>query len=208
VLFAIVCLERRPHRSDAAMEAGLRGSGGDAEDPADLSKRKSGIVMEHHYRALVEIESREPAVERIALGDQEIVADVDPVVLRDDAQLNDRTALFTPGMPVAGPNEQPVQPRIEPLRIPQPADVSPGLDERLLGCVLRSVAITKDQAGDRVQSSERARDERREGLMIAFARPLSQIQLHRRPPSSARLLWSRSKSSGMGATERFPNRGS
>jgi hypothetical protein len=49
-------------------------------------------------------------------------------------------------------DEQSVKPGIEPLRITQARQVTPGVDEGLLHGILRRVDITEDQSGDREQS--------------------------------------------------------
>jgi hypothetical protein len=134
--------------------------------------------MQDEHRPLVEVEPREPSVELVALRDRELVPGVARFHVMDHAQLDHHPAPLPSGVSVARPHEEPVEPGVEPIRITQPADVSPGLDERLLGRVLRSVPIAQDQGGDRIQPSERTRGERGEGFMIALPRPSCEVSLH------------------------------
>ena len=48
------------------------------------------------------------------------------------------------GQPIAGTHDEPVQPRVEPVGVAQPADVPPGGDERLLDGVLGALAVVED----------------------------------------------------------------
>ncbi len=48
-----------------------------------------------------------------------------------------------------------MEPRLEPVGIPQGGEVAPGGDERLLGGVLGPPVVTEDQAGRGVESADR-----------------------------------------------------
>ena len=71
------------------------------------------------------------------------------------------------GGSIARANQQPAQPGVEPIRITQAAEVLPGLDQRVLDGVLRSLGVAQDQAGNRKQATRAARRQRRERLQIA-----------------------------------------
>jgi hypothetical protein len=56
------------------------------------------------------------------------------------------------GGPIAGADEQPVQPRVEPVRVAQTADVLPRSDERLLDDVLSERSVAQDQPSRLIQA--------------------------------------------------------
>ena len=124
------------------------------EDRGHLRQREADEVVQNEDRALFEIEACETPVELVALGDRELVAPEAWFGLGDHTHFNDGSLVVPSRMAMAGSDKQPVEPRVDGRRIAQPADVSPCIDERLLGCVLRSVSIPQDQASDRIQSAE------------------------------------------------------
>ena len=51
---------------------------------------------------------------------------------------------------VAGVDDEPMEPGLEPLGVAQRRQVPPGAEQRLLRGILRTVAITKDPVGEGV----------------------------------------------------------
>ena len=47
-----------------------------------------------------------------------------------------------------------MEPRIEPVRVTQPGQVTPGSDERFLDRIARQLAVPEDQPGGRVQARD------------------------------------------------------
>jgi hypothetical protein len=66
-------------------------------------------------------------------------------------------------------DEQPMEPGIESIGVADGANVQPRGHEGLLDGIRRQVVASQDQAGRSVQSIERVRGERREGVVVAVA---------------------------------------
>jgi hypothetical protein len=86
-----------------------------------------------------------------------------------------------------GVDGQSIEPGIEPVRVPETREVTPGPDEGLLDRVARELRVPDNESGCRVQPRERRVDEAREGVMIAsLCSPdevsLVHVRLGVRPP--------------------------
>jgi hypothetical protein len=92
----------------------------------------------------------------------------------------------TPAGVLARPDEQPGQPGLEALRVTQAWKASPRVDEGVLDGVFGQGIVAKDQPGDRVETTDRARDEAREGVMIALPRLDHELWIHLVPPDPTR----------------------
>ena len=66
-----------------------------------------------------------------------------------------------------GAHDQPVEPGVEAVRVPQRGQITPGSDERVLDGVLGLFGIPEDQPGGRVQAGDRGACQLGEGVMIA-----------------------------------------
>src|SRR5262245_64369233 len=98
----------------------------------------------------------------------------------------------------AGMHEQPVEPRIEAIRVAQPGQAPPGANETLLDRVARELRVPEDQPVRRVQPRDQPADEHVEGVMIASHRPVHELSLvHGGPPGCCAAI--RSRSDGMAA---------
>ena len=135
-------------------------------------------MVQDEDRSLIEVKTCKTPVELVALGDRELVTPEARFDLGHHAHLDDGSPLISLRLPMAGPDEQAVEPWIDRRRIAEPADVAPSVDERILGRVLGTIPITEDQAGDRIQSADRRRGERIEGVMIALPRAIREVSLH------------------------------
>jgi hypothetical protein len=78
----------------------------------------------------------------------------------------------------AGIDEQPVEPRVEAVRVPQRGQHAPGLDERVLDGVLGLIWITEDEPSGTIQAGDRGGCQLGEGVMIASPRSLHEVSLH------------------------------
>ena len=87
-------------------------------------------------------------------------------------------------------DQQPMQPRLEPIGVAEPSDVAPGGDERLLGGVLGRRFVVEDQPRDDQEPAGRDARQLTERVVIAAHRPLHEIPLHRASAWSARPIWS------------------
>src|SRR4029453_8357103 len=59
------------------------------------------------------------------------------------------------------------------VHVAQPGDLSPGPDERLLGCVLRPIRVAENEASEGVQASRGRGPGRRAGIVVAEHHPLN-----------------------------------
>jgi hypothetical protein len=91
-------------------------------------------------------------------------------------------ALASPArLVVARIDQKPLEPGVEAGRIPEAANIAPGMDEALLYRVLAPVPIVEDPEGQREQSVIRGPGEHLECLVVAALSPPDQVTLHRRP---------------------------
>jgi succinyl-CoA synthetase beta subunit len=81
----------------------------------------------------------------------------------------------------AGVDEQPMQPGIEPVGIPERGQITPGPDERVLDGILGPFDIPEHEPGGRIQTGDRGACQLGEGVMIAFPRSLHEVSLHHAP---------------------------
>jgi hypothetical protein len=83
---------------------------------------------------------------------------------------------------VAGPHEQAMKPRLEPIRVAQLGKIAPGDEECLLDGILRPLDVADDAERNRVAAIALEVDELAEGSMVSSAGPLDQPHAHLRPP--------------------------
>jgi len=89
--------------------------------------------------------------------------------------------------PIDASDEDPLQPRGEPIGFPQRTKVSPSQDQRLLDRVLREVAVVEHELGNVIQVTDRLFGKRAERLPVAPLRSFHQVPLHVRPRNGIRL---------------------
>ena len=129
-----------------------------AELLGDLDQGQSHVVMEDEDCSLLGRQSPEAALELVAIGNrQELVVCRRPVDRQDsDAH---RPAAIPARLPITGVDEQAMEPRVEPVSVPQRWQLSPGEYQGLLDGIFGKAAIAKDPIRDREESipSPRAR---------------------------------------------------
>jgi hypothetical protein len=131
-------------------------------------------VMEDDDRTLFDRQTAERPIELVAIG--ETAGAVCLIRLhRDDADVRDERPLAT-SLVVAGPKEQPVEPRVEAGCVAELRQVSPRLEKGRLDRVLGPTAIVDDANGDGMEAIDRGRRERPERVAITIPRPLDEIQ--------------------------------
>jgi hypothetical protein len=123
-------------------------------------------------------EPGETPFQPVPIDDGELRAGADRRRARDDTQLDERAAPIGSRLAIAGPDHETTEPRIDSLRVAEPANIAPGGDERLLDGIVGPIVVSKNQGGDCIQSADRPVDEHGEGVMIALPRPLRQVSLH------------------------------
>ena len=104
------------------------------------------------------------------------------VVVESERDLDDLTPPVALRSPIAGPNEQAVEPRVQTIRIAQTTDVPPCLDQGVLDGVFRTIGVAQDQPGRGVQPRDDAVHERPESLVITLLRPLHELVSHPADP--------------------------
>ena len=135
------------------MEAGLGRPEWDAERIGRFRQRQLEVETKHDDGALLRVKPLERAIEEIAIGDERGRIGDGRVIERCQLHLDDPPAPMPRGIDT-GVHGEPVEPGIEPLRVAQPGQVSPGPHQRLLDRVSRELRVPKDESGGRVQSRE------------------------------------------------------
>ena len=158
------------------METGLRGPERDAQLRGDLGQRHPDEVVENDDGAPFGLEPPESLIEKLPLGHVRGRVATEGFGHRRELDLVDAPA--APARDVeARVGCQAVQPGMEPIRIAQPGQVTPGSDEGVLDRVSRELAVPEDEAGCRVQPREGSAGDRGKGVMIALPRSLDETTL-------------------------------
>ena len=88
-----------------------------------------------------------------------------------------------PAFVVAGVDDHPAQPGLEPLGVTQPRKLPPRSDDGLLGRILGSVRVPRIRLGECEEPVRGRADERSEGIVVPPHRPLDLLDAHRVPGS-------------------------
>jgi hypothetical protein len=122
--------------------------------------------MEDDDGPMIHGESRERSVQEVPISDL--------VRLIGDGRL-DRDGLdgrleAAPSSDFVGgcPDEDPVQPTLEPVGLPELGQLPPAAHERLLDGILGEVRVAEDEAGGGIQARAGRADELGEGMPVAF----------------------------------------
>ena len=91
-----------------------------------------------------------------------------PLVEQDEGHLG--APAQAASLVIAGVHDEPAEPGVEAIRVPQLRELPPGPDERLLRRVLRPVRVPEDEAGQGVEPVGRGADERGERIVVAAHR--------------------------------------
>src|SRR5215212_12257375 len=86
---------------------------------------------------------------------------------------------------VAGVDDEPVGPGLEPVWVPEPREVLPRVEQRPLCRVLGEERVAQDPARDRVEVVTHAFDQGVERRFVAAHRSLDESSLHPSPPGPA-----------------------
>jgi hypothetical protein len=123
---------------------------------------------------LLDGQASERPVERVTVGDGQQLVGVCRPVDRQHANVSG-PRLATPGLGVAGVNEEAANPCLETIRVAQPRKLAPGRDEAALQGILGEVAVAQDPRRDRVHPVARQVDEHAERLAVATHGPLDDV---------------------------------
>jgi hypothetical protein len=176
----VIGLERSTHPSERTEQPRLHGAERDPQHFGRLGQREAQVVVEDDDRPLVRRETLEPAGQQITGFD--LAREVRRFQARDvdDVDFDSGPLSLPGGDAVAGPDEQSMQPGVEPVRVAQAPDVLPRSDERVLDDVLGQRTVAQDQPGRLVQAVRPADRQRRKRVKVALLRPLDKLSLDRR----------------------------
>ena len=158
------------------MKAGLGRPEWDSERIGRFRQCQLEVETKDDDGALLRVKPLERAIEKVAIGDEGGGVGDGRVIERCQLHLDDPSAPM-PRRIDAGMHGEPVEPGIEPLRVAQPGQISPGPHQRLLDRVSREFRVPEDESGGCVQSREGRVDELTKGALIAPACPLDETSL-------------------------------
>ena len=113
--------------------------------------------MDHEYGALLGGQPTKASGQLVTHGGQLLGVAMPPCVGRGHVDLHDPAPLDPPRLPIAGVDEEPIEPGVETIGVADGADVQPGGRERVLDCIGRPVVASQDQPRRSVQPTERFR---------------------------------------------------
>ena len=125
--------------------------------------------MEDEDRALLDVQAPERPVERVAIGDAEDVVRARRSVDRQGTNVG-RPRGATPGLGVAGMNDELADPGLEAVRVPEGGELALGRDEGALQGVLGKVGVAQDPRRDCVHPVTGLVDQPAERLAVAAHR--------------------------------------
>ena len=141
--------------------------------------------MEHEDRPLFRRQPPEPTIEEVSIGDGQQVIRPGRPVDRQNAEVRGPAAL-TRRLGQADIDHQPLEPRIEPVRIAEPTQVTPGDHQRVLQGILGPIDVTEDPLGDRKEPVASNADQVDVCVPIPVSRCLDEIPIHRTRLSGTR----------------------
>jgi len=137
--------------------------------------------MEDEDRPLLGREPAEPAIEQIAVSDAEELVRGGRPVDRQGPEVGGPAALPR-RLSDADVDEEPLQPRVEAVRIAEPAKVAPGDHQRVLQGILGPIDVAQDPLGDHEQPVAANADQVDIRLPIPAAGRLHEIAIHGSAP--------------------------
>lgn len=149
----------------------------DPEDLGDLRRSEPFVVMEDEDRPLFRRQPPEPAFELVPVGEREQLIGRRRTVHRQDPQVG-RASAFAGSMVDALANDEAMEPGVEPLRIAESPQVTPGDHQRVLHGILGAVDIAKDPVRDREQAVHSAAHQVDECRLVATLRRLDEVAVH------------------------------
>lgn len=176
-------IERGSQGPHGVMKSGSNGPGGNAKRVGDLLEGHVQVVVEHDDRAMVDREPTESPLELIAIDDRSGAVGHGAMGIREERQVR-RPPPLSAGLDVAGPNDEPVRPGLEPFRVAQGRQVPPDGEQRLLRRVFGEVRVAQDPLSDRVEAVADRSDEVTEGLLVPALGLDHDSGVHASPPTA------------------------
>jgi hypothetical protein len=177
------------------VEAGTDGSRGNSEELGDLGWLVANEVAEDQDRPFIRLEPAEAAIELISVADGQELIRRCRAVDREDEQVRDPLALPA-GFGNADIREQTVDPGVEPVRIAEARQVTPGDHQRFLQGVLGPVDIPEDPMCNREEAATAKANQVDERRLVALLSRLDEVAIHRQLPwlapvgGAVHLYWS------------------
>jgi putative Mg2+ transporter-C (MgtC) family protein len=173
------------------VKSGAGGACRNAKDLGDLGRLEPGEVTQHENCALLGIQSTETALQLIPVGHGQVLVRTGRKIGWEHAKVGDDATLahrFTN----TGSDDETVQPRVEPFRIAESGQITPGDHQRVLYGILGSVDIAEDPLRDREEPITARANQvgvclpipapcRLDEIAIHGPRPLFDAQRGRRP---------------------------
>ena len=164
-----------------------------AKGLGDLGRRVPEEVVEHEDRPLIGREPAEPAFEQVPIDHgNELVRRRRSVDRQDPEVLG--AATLSRRLRDADMDQEAGQPGIEPVRIAEPSEVTPGDHQRVLEGILGPVDVTEDPLGDREQAVAPPADEVDERRLVSTLGGRQKVPIHPVPLAApfggaVRLYW-------------------
>ncbi len=178
-----VCFEQGAHRPVGVVKPRAGRPGRDVEHLADLVQAKSEVVVKHENRPLLGREPPEPSLDLIVIRERSELIRSSRPVHRQGPNGGDPGALAA-RLAVAGVDERPLEPGIEPVRITEAGQVAPGDHHRLLHRVLGQADDTENAARDLEEPRPRAWGQDGERLPVPTLGLLDEVAIHSLRPQS------------------------
>jgi hypothetical protein len=150
-----------------------------AEQLGDGSGLVPEVVAKNENRALVGLEPSEGAIHDVAIDHAGELVARNVVVEVQDLELR-VSAPVSPRVLDAHVREHALEPEVEPVRIAEVRQVTPGDHQRVLQGVLGPIDIPENPSGDREQAIDTCADQVHEGDLVAAPRRDHELSIHRR----------------------------
>ena len=193
-LGARVRLEGGPHRAVGVVQSGSDRARRDAEDLGDLGRGIAREVVQGEHDPLVGRQPPEPAFELVPVGDRQELVGRRRSVDRQHPKVGHATP-FPARLADADVDQELLEPRVEPVRIAERPQVTPGDHQRVLEGILGPIDVAEDPLCDREQPVGARTDQVDVRLPVAALGRLDEIAIHGRPSwrpigGAVRLYWS------------------
>ncbi len=143
----------------------------------DLHERQPEVVVQDEDRPLIDREPAERPLQFVAVGDGVAAVRGRWPIHGHDPDVR-RPAASPLRFVVAGVDEDAMDPRLEPVRVPKMREPAPGKDEGVLQRVLGEARVAQDPEGDRVENVADLVHQDGERLSVAPTGLLDEVSIH------------------------------
>jgi hypothetical protein len=171
------CVERGPHGVACVVESRTDDPRWDAQLVRDGVQGIPLVVREQEDRALVGGQSPEPTLEFVPIGERQHVVRSSGLVDRENPEVG-RSAPLARGMIDAFVDDEAMEPRVEPVRIAEPAQITPGDHQRVLQGILGPIDVTKNPMRQREQAIHARTNQVDERRLVPALGRLDELAVH------------------------------